>query len=251
MPIGITLELSPRPGSTLVTVTGELDLPGYAFLRDGLLKVAADTPPGLIADINGLVISELSPAAVFPLVARRIGDWPAIPFSLVTTRRSHLRTFRRYGTDRYVAVHPSVEVAEREQAVPIRHEARRTIPRTGSAVTVARAFVRELTTRWGVPELVNDATLVVGELVGNALRHTASEPELRLELRRGLLTVAVADGSDHPAARLVKPDVRDPGLGLRIVADTARAWGSSHRWSGGKIVWAVLVSARHQDRPRA
>jgi anti-sigma regulatory factor (Ser/Thr protein kinase) len=249
MSAGITLELTPRLESSLVTVTGELDLPGYAFLRDGLLKIAADDPPGLVADINALVISELSPAAVFPLVARRIAAWPGIPFSLVTHQPTHLRIFRRYGTDRYVPVHAAVEAAERHQSVPVRRLAERSLPRAANATDLARTFVRELATRWEVPELVDDGTLVVAELVRNALQHTSGAPRLRLDLRRGLLTIAVADDSTRPAVLRVRPDLTEPGLGLRIVAEAAQAWGSNRRWSGGKVVWAVLTTAHHRHDP--
>ncbi|SED63101.1 hypothetical protein SAMN04489727_8658 [Amycolatopsis tolypomycina] len=99
---GITLVFSPRLASALVTATGQLDLAGYGFLRDGPLRVA-DGPPGLIADVDGLMIGELSPTAVLPLVARRIGNWPGIPLTLVTRQGSHLRVFQCEGVDRFVA----------------------------------------------------------------------------------------------------------------------------------------------------
>jgi anti-sigma regulatory factor (Ser/Thr protein kinase)/anti-anti-sigma regulatory factor len=241
---GIALEPSSRPVCTLVTVTGELDLRGYGLLRDGLLKVAADSPPGLVADIDGLAIGELSPAAVFPLVARRLGDWPGIPFSVVTRQQSHLRTFHRYGTDRFVAVHADVEAAERQLTAPIRRQAERAFSREESAGTLARTFVREQAIAWHVPEVIYDGTLIVGELVGNAIRHTRSVPRVRLDLRRGLMTIAVTDDDPRPAVMLEREDLRDPGVGLRIVAQAARAWGSNTRWSGGKVVWAVVATAQ-------
>jgi hypothetical protein len=244
--IGVGLEVSERPKSALVTVSGALDLAGYGFLRDGLLKVAADGPPRLVADIEGLAIGELSPSTVFPFVARRLSEWPGIPFAVVTRQPQHLSAFHRHGIDRFVAVHPSVVEAETAQATPVRRTARRALPRTDDATTLARAFVRDRALEWQVPELIDGSTLVAGELVRNVLEHTASEPDVRLDLRRRLLTVAVADDSDRPAVLIERADVRDPGLGLRIVADTARAWGSSRRWSGGKIVWAVVKSERAQ-----
>ncbi|WP_328616428.1 ATP-binding protein [Amycolatopsis sp. NBC_00355] len=248
MPPELTLRLTPRPDSALVTVSGELDLPGYASLRDGLLKVAADTPPGIVADVTALTMGELAPASVFPLVARRIGDWPGIPLSLVTSRNAHLRLLHRSGIDRFVAVHPDVETAEHHQSTPVRHRVDRTLPRTGNAAPLARSFVRELAGQWDVPELIYDGALIAGELADNAVRHTSSVPRMRLDLRRGLLTVAVADDDPRPAVLLERSDVRSPGLGLYIVAHAAKVWGSSHRWSGGKVVWAVLTSARHRDR---
>ncbi len=244
MEIGVALEVSKRPESALVTVSGALDLAGYGFLRDGLLKVAADGPPRLVADLEALAISDLSPSTVFPFVAKRIAEWPGIPFAVVTRQPEHLVAFHRHGIGRFVAVRPSLTEAESVQATPVRRTARRRLPRVDDAPTLARTFVKDHALRWQVPEFVDAGTLVVGELVRNALEHTASEPDVRLDLRRQLLSVSVADDSDRPAVLLERADVREPGLGLRIVADAARAWGSSRRWSGGKIVWAVLKSER-------
>ncbi|MFJ1759821.1 ATP-binding protein [Amycolatopsis sp. NPDC088138] len=248
MPPELTLRLTPRPESALVTVSGDLNLPGYASLRDGLLKIAADTPPGIVANVSGLTMGELAPATVFPLVARRIEEWPGIPLSLVTDRNAHVRLLSRSGIDRFVAVHPDVEAAEHHQATPLRHQADRTLPRTANTVALARSFVRELAARWDVPELIYDGALIAGELADNAVRHTSSVPRMRLDLRRGLLTVAIADDNPNPAVLLDRSDTRSPGLGLHIVAHAAKVWGSSHRWSGGKVVWAVLTSARHHER---
>ncbi|MDX3192532.1 ATP-binding protein [Streptomyces sp. MN03-5084-2B] len=236
----ITLAFSPRFASAVVTATGEFNLSGYGFLRDGLLKVAADGPPALIADIDGLIIGELSPVAVFPLVARRMANWPGIPLTLVTRQGAHLQVFRRQGLDRFVAVHDDVEVAESHQKLPARRWAHRKFPRTEDATKLAGAFLRDQTANWGVPELFYDGVLIVNELLGNALRHTVSAPELRLDLRQGLLTIAVADENSRPAVLLERTHLRAPGIGLHIVADTATTWGSSRRWSGGKVVWATL-----------
>lgn len=241
---GITLERSPRLASTLVTVTGQLDLSGYGFLRDGLLQLAADTPPGLIADVNGLVIGELSPAIVFPLVARRIGHWPGIPFTVVTRRRAHRLVFGDHGTDRFVVVCDTVETAERHQDIPARRWAQQKFPRTEDAAELARGFLRDRATDWGVPELVYDGLLIVGELVDNTIRHTTSAPDVRLDLRRNRLAIAVADLNPAPATLLTRSGLRDPGIGLQIVAETAATWGSSRRWSGGKVVWATIAHTR-------
>jgi hypothetical protein len=246
VPADLALALTPRPESTLVTVTGKLDLPGYAALRDGLLKASADTPPGLVVDLDGLVIDAMSPAAVISLVAKRIADWPGIPFSVVAHRPDHLRALHERGTDRSVPVHPDVATAERHQRTPIRRRTERTIRRTDHATTAARAFVRELVVLWEVAELTDDGTMIAAELVDNTMRHTESQAYLRLELRRGMLTVAVADDDPRPAVLLERHHMRDPGLGLRMIDYAARAWGSSHRWSGGKVVWAVLTT---RERP--
>lgn len=243
---GIELELRSRPSSALVTATGELGLAGYPFLRDGLLKAGADTPPGVIADIDGLALGADSPS-LFPFVARRLEEWPGIPMAVVTRRADHLAVFERYGLDRFVPVHPDVESAERALPHRIRRRAGRVLARGEPGIAQARAFVSDRTREWGVPAFEYDGTLVAAELTDNASRHTTSEPRLRLDLREDLLTIAVSDDDPRPAVLIERTDILEPGLGLRIVAQTARAWGSSGRWTGGKVVWAVLA---HPERRR-
>ncbi|MCR6481992.1 ATP-binding protein [Amycolatopsis sp. OK19-0408] len=237
---GVELRLRSRTSSALVTVTGELDLAGCPLLRDGLLKIGADTPPGVIADIDGLALDVRSPS-LFPFVAQRLEEWPGIPMAVVTRCPAHLALFERYGLDRFVPVHPDVETAERALPRRIRRRAGRALARGEAGIAQARAFVSDRTREWGVPSLEYDGTLIAAELTDNASRHTTSEPRLRLDLRQDLLTIAVSDDDPRPAVLIERADILEPGLGLRIVAQTARAWGSSGRWTGGKVVWAVLA----------
>jgi hypothetical protein len=93
-------------------------------VRDALADADADADAGGQSR-GALLVMEEIPAAVFPLVARRIGHWPGIPFSLITREPAHLDTFHRSGIDRFVAVHTDVEAAERQQTIPIRRWALR------------------------------------------------------------------------------------------------------------------------------
>ncbi|MFG1646723.1 ATP-binding protein [Amycolatopsis sp. NPDC049252] len=230
-----------RPGSTVVTVTGTLDLNSYPDLRDGLLKIATDAPDGVIADIEGLRIGDAGLASVFSVIAMRISDWPGIPFSLVSTRPEHLALFEKRVIDRFVAVHADIGKAERARDHPQRRRAVQLLAPTVDASALAREFVSRVCAQWGVPEYEEDGRLIATELVENTIRHTVSAPRLRLELRRGLFTVAVGDDDPHPAVLHERLDPGEAGIGLRLVAQVARVWGCSRSWAGGKVVWAVLT----------
>ncbi|WP_342750237.1 ATP-binding protein [Amycolatopsis australiensis] len=117
------------------------------------------------------------------------------------------------------------------------------------ASALARSFVGRVCAEWDVPEHVEDALMIATELVENAIRHTTSTPRLRLELRRGVFTVAVADDDPRPAVLFELPRPGH-GLGLRLVAQTSRVWGCSGSWTGGKVVWAVLARRRRSSRVR-
>ncbi|WP_131883517.1 ATP-binding protein [Actinomadura sp. KC345] len=120
------------------------------------------------------------------------------------------------------------------------------------AVSQGRLIVESQALQWGLPQAtVDDAILIVSELLTNAVRATRHQPiSLRLALVPGGLRIEVWDTSpDKPEAstpdltmptRPVPEDAPDPGgWGLSIIAILAK----EHGWrpeQGGKSVWAVL-----------
>ncbi|VVJ18015.1 Uncharacterised protein [Amycolatopsis camponoti] len=244
----LDLEVAAEPLYTLVTVTGGLHLGSYRRLRDGLLEIAADEPEAVIAGVDGLDLDAVAPVGVFGLVARRLGTWPGIPFALAGAA-SRTGALREHGIHRQVAIGEDVGSAERALCKPSRQRTELVLPRGLEASAVARAAVREACARWEVPQFVYDGILVAGELATNAVQHTTSTATLRLDLRRGRLTIAVLDDDPRPAVLLPRPWPGAAGLGLHIVARSAEAWGCSPRWSGGKVVWALLTSERHTGEP--
>lgn len=115
----------------------------------------------------------------------------------------------------------------------------RPVPRS---VPTARHVVTELLTTWQAPHDLEDAALLVTELVANVVDHVGGEVVLTVEvtLSDGWLRLSVADGSG------VRPVVREldsgnpRGRGLRMVQAIADRWGAEdHR--GGKRVWLELA----------
>ncbi|MET8853100.1 ATP-binding protein [Amycolatopsis sp. NPDC004625] len=236
--------LVPRPGAPAqAAVVGVLDRTTYRQLRDRLLEFAVDAEDGVLVDIERLDLRDHALTRVFALVALRIADWPAVPFALVTGRPEQRAVLAARAVDRRVPVYADVGAAEAALTRPARRRAGRVLDRSTGASARARAFVRGTCAEWMVPELAEDAELVATEFVENTLRHTDSEPRLRLELRRGKLAVEVADTSSRAAVLREGLDLASVGLGLRMVTKVAKTWGCSRRRSGGKTVWAVLARA--------
>lgn len=238
---GLRIAAEHRAESTVAVVTGRLTPAGYPELRDGVLRIAADAPESVVVDIEGLEIADVTLMTVFSVIADRIVDWPAIPFAVVTARADHAAGFAAQNAGWSVPVCRDVVAAEaaRERA-PSRRAVQLLAP-SSSASADARAFVRRVCATWGVLQYTDDALMVATELVENALAHTESSPRLRLELRRGRFTVAVADDDPRPAVLRERITRAEPGLGLWVVVWAARRWGCARSWSGGKVVWAVLV----------
>ena len=100
------------------------------------------------------------------------------------------------------------------------------------------------------PALLADVVAVVGELVGNAVRHANPLPGdvIRVAWRitdDGQVEVRVTDGGGRlrPHARPAGPKAID-GRGLHIVAALANRWGVDHDGLG-QIVWAELGAPTH------
>ncbi|MEU0534943.1 ATP-binding protein [Amycolatopsis tolypomycina] len=230
--------LVPRHGAPAkAAVVGVLDRTTYPQLRDRLLEFAVDSEDGVLIDIERLELRDRALIRVFALVALRVGDWPAIPFALVTGRPEQ----RAALAASCVPVYPDAATAEAALTRPARRRVGRLLDRSPRTSARARGFVRGICAEWMVPELAEDAELVATELVENTLRHTDSVPRLRLELRRRTLAVEVADESARPAVLREGLDLVHAGLGLRMVTKVAKRWGSSRSRSGGKTVWALLA----------
>lgn len=103
----------------------------------------------------------------------------------------------------------------------------------------ARELGRRTLAEWGVPHLSDSVTLLVTEMVANALLHT--DGGARLELRRhdGVVRVMVTD----TVSRVPRPRPMDQGAtdgrGLLVVGALALEWGVEPSGEG-KTVWADL-----------
>jgi anti-sigma regulatory factor (Ser/Thr protein kinase) len=112
------------------------------------------------------------------------------------------------------------------------------------SVTRAREFVRITAAMWQLrPETLADTELCMSELVGNAVRHTASRRlHCRLWSARGLLFVEVDDEDDADIPYVEQAGEDDEcGRGMLLIDTFTTAWGSLPRpGHDGKTVWAAL-----------
>ncbi|WP_285778549.1 ATP-binding protein [Microtetraspora sp. NBRC 13810] len=126
------------------------------------------------------------------------------------------------------------------------------LPPKADSVKTARDVTRNTLRSWGLPELGDDAALVVSELVTNAVRYAPCSPGavgelpitlMLLRMSPGVL-LAVADPSNQ-APTPKEPDfVSENGRGLYIVETYSRRWGWDRLDNGGKAVWALFDTGR-------
>lgn len=228
-------------GASVVEPRGVLDAANYGGLRVDLVKTAIDEPRAVIVDLDELSVPDSTALSLFSSVHAQIAQWPGVPLLVVAARGPQRKLLAAYRLARFVPVYRSVMAAVAAiDDPPPRRIARRRLPNSLTSAALARRFVLDVCSDWPVAARTEDATMVANELVENTLLHTYCAPSLRLELRRGRLTIAVYD--DDPAmAQLIEPDT-DHHRGLVLVAGLCRVWGCSRTPSGGKVVWAVLAA---------
>lgn len=95
---------------------------------------------------------------------------------------------------------------------------------------------------------VEVASLLVSELVTNAVLHTASEVELTIRRQQGRVRVEVADASPKAPQRRTYKEEATTGRGLEMVELLAEQWGVDTSAAGGKVVW-FEVPAAGTDQP--
>jgi DNA-binding NarL/FixJ family response regulator len=101
----------------------------------------------------------------------------------------------------------------------------------------ARRFVAQLLEPWHLGPLLDTVTLLVSELVTNAVVHAGADVGIVVRLTEQAARVEVSDPSNLPLSPGTPELAWESGRGLWMVATMARAWGVRRHPGGGKAVW--------------
>ena len=206
-----------------------------------MLSVMASAPRAVVCDLTALV-GVVSPDSVRVLLAALgpVRDWPGLPVAFACGPGRLRDALREAGGGLVVVAAGVVDALEAVLGhAPVVSVVERFPPLPASA-SAARALLARTCTRWGCSDHIDAATLVVSELVTNAVRHAGTDLEVRFAACRPVLRVAVRDHA--PGGLRLRP--ADPGgssgRGLLLVEALARSWGVLPEGEAGKVVWAVL-----------
>ena len=116
--------------------------------------------------------------------------------------------------------------------------------RATSVALVRKALVDDLEAREVSAAVIDEAEIVVSELVSNSIRHARplADGNLRVhwKVKSGVVEVEVTDGGSETTPRPAPRTIWAPsGRGLRIVRSLAHEWGVSEDRTGS-TVWASL-----------
>jgi GAF domain-containing protein/anti-sigma regulatory factor (Ser/Thr protein kinase) len=109
-----------------------------------------------------------------------------------------------------------------------------------ASAPAARRFAGDILAAWGEHSLIDNARLLLGEIITNAVQHTVGDVSVRLALGERRLRVEVSDRSDRRPDRRLAGAESESGRGLQIVDVRAHEWGYEPMSSGGKVVWFEL-----------
>jgi len=113
------------------------------------------------------------------------------------------------------------------------------LPVSREAPALAREFLRGSTCAEHHSEVVDDAVLLVSELVTNSVLHGGPPVVVAVDCDESTLQVRVRDGSpDLPAPRDAAHGDEN-GRGLALVAEMSADWGVDTE-KDGKHVWFVI-----------
>jgi anti-anti-sigma regulatory factor len=227
-----------------VEIRGTLTLESVPIVRQALLKAFTQQPDAVIADLAGMRADSRSVLSVFP-TAIQIHGLPSVPLAICAAAPELTRLFGG-GILGDIPVYPTYEdalAAITAAAIRAPRRIRTRLAPTVDAPARARNIVVNACHDWAVPTITEPATLVVSELIANAVQHAGTDIDLTVTLRADYLHIRVRDSSPQP----VRPPSGDllgtprstHGRGLKLVDVYATGWGCNATGEG-KIVWATL-----------
>ena len=108
---------------------------------------------------------------------------------------------------------------------------------TTESVPAARRFVRDLMIDSDTVADLDTASLLVTEIVTNAILHAMAPMTLRVEVSAHVVRIEVRDGSQLPPRVHAFSATAATGRGLRLLESLATRWGVRPEPGGGKVVW--------------
>jgi anti-sigma regulatory factor (Ser/Thr protein kinase) len=115
-----------------------------------------------------------------------------------------------------------------------------TLPNDPAAVADARAHAERQLEEWGLGAYAFTATLVVSELVTNAVRYSDGPIDVRLILDGTVVVCEVADDSSTAPHLRHAEEFDEGGRGLYLTWQVSRRWGTRPE-PRGKTIWAEIA----------
>lgn len=224
-------------GVFVVAVVGSLQDDDVDRLVDAVQEALGAQPRGVVLDLADAAVTREALPALCRLSALATG-WPrasvlicsSVPEVVTALAGANVHADRDQALRR---------IDDRSDAPRERVELQHSL----DSPAQARAIVAACSERLGLQEIRDDVTLVVSEMVTNAVRHAGPRVALEIRAEHDAVVIAVDDGSpDRPLPRAAGPHA-EGGRGLLLV-DLLCAEHGVRPAPPGKTVWAALRRPR-------
>lgn len=228
-------------GELMLTANGQ---PGSDMAAD-LFAALADGAQVVVCDLRSASVSTSDAVAMLHPVTRYLSAWPGAGVVVICPAYSKVRSALRSMTRPHTLVLSESAEEGLDQLYSRLPPLQQTQVHLAAQLTSPRAsrlFVARSLLDWHLISLVAGASLVVSELVTNAVVHAASTVDVTLSRADGRIQMLVADqGAGHPQPRVDEPEQHVlGGRGLLLVQAVTRGWGVLPARPGGKTVWAIF-----------
>jgi len=144
-------------------------------------------------------------------------------------------------------------VTDTATPIPTRTRTLRVPHRYAAVPRTRKALVDDLLGRDVPRDVIDEAEMVVAELLGNAVRHAAPLPDgsvrVHWQVKGGVVELDVTDGGGRTTPKPLHPSTyATHGRGLRIVRSLAHEWGVLAE-DRGRTVWVCLGGPSRRRRP--
>jgi len=243
--VNLAVAVTPEPAADVLVVrlTGWLTLHTAPVVRAALLKCLAQSPAAVLVDVSEMRAQDRSRLAIFPAAVHAHGQPDAVLMLYgAGPELGDLLTGGILGDVRWFRTSQDARTAMADAGRARR--ARKLLAATPDAPRAARTMVAEVCQSWQIGHLSGPASLIISELVTNAVRHAGTDVDVGALLRGDYLHLTVHDESPQ-AAVVPGMDVAGAGVqhtggrGLYLVDVLTTAWGVRYA-DDGKTVWATL-----------
>jgi anti-sigma regulatory factor (Ser/Thr protein kinase)/anti-anti-sigma regulatory factor len=235
-------------GCVVLTLTGLLDHHSAPEVRHRVAKALVDGVRAVVCDLGDLEVGPTG-SSLFLVLADLALDWPETPLVLCAPSRELAAQLRMRRVDGRLPVRTSLKAALADPGRRARlAQATLRLPPRPEAPGRARRFLARTCARWHAERFEEAGSLVLSELVTNAVLHAGTGMQVRVVLNDRGMRLSVRDGGAGWPRPATKGRTAGSGLGLPIVATLAEAWGTVPAESGGKVVWCRLPDPGYASR---
>jgi CheY-like chemotaxis protein len=220
-------------------VRGSFEVVAEAGDGTEAVRLAAETRPDIV--VLDLGLPDLAGQEVLSHIRRSSPDSKVVVFSGLDPQD---RDWIAGQVEAYVLKDQEVDyLVDLLESIgqPRTGEAEVALPRSAESVAAARRFVEARLRAWGLQPLLDDALMVVSELVTNAITHADSSCRIRLSVSATTLRIDVFDGGAGTPEPRPASNAEEHGRGLHMVDAVTSAWGLEEVPGEGKLVWAELA----------